>query len=620
MARRPTKTATARSPKRVTSPPVTARSIGDSLINVVAGMGTDRDKMTSTMFAFDSMDRTQLDSAYRSDWIARKVVDIPADDATREWRAWQAGATDITALETLENDLQIRSKVRSAMLRGRLYGGGALVLGVNQGKPDEPLVLDRVRKGDLKWVHVVSRYDLTSGPIEWDVESPYCGQPKYYSRSATGQPTVNVHPSRIIRFVGNEILDPTLAQGWGDSILQVVADAVRSAGTVSNVVAQLVFESKTDVVKIPEMSERIKNKEYEDRLRKRFALAGLMKSSFSTLLIDKEEEWTRLTQSFTGLPDILKMYLLIASGAADIPATRMLSQSPTGLSSTGEADLRNYYDNVASVQENDITPVLNPLDEILIRSALGARPEDLFYEWNSLWQMSDVEKATYEKSRADTFKVDVDAGLIDPVVLKRARQNQLIESGFYPGLEQIIEEVDGEFDDIDEFATPQIEEKNDPDQVTDAKPRALYVRRDVLNGEAIRAHYAGQGIDNLIPAGDMHVTIIYTLNPVDWMKAEPETWQEDERGGLLVKAGGPRLHDVFGPGGQSRAIVLMFNSSALSYRHVRLREELDASVSYQDYQPHVTLAYEGNEGLNVDSLTPWTGPIELGPEVFEDAD
>lgn len=598
----------------------------DSLVNVVTGMGTERDKAMATMFQFESMDQMQLDSAYRGDWIARKIVDIPADDATRQWRSWQADNADITAIEALEKSLKIQRQVKQALLRGRLYGGGALVLGVNQGLASDELRIDKIRRGDLRWVHVVNRYDLSIGPIEWNVESPYYGQPQYYTRTAIGQSSIQIHPSRVIRFLGNEILDLKLANGWGDSVLQVVADAVRAAGTVTNVTAQLVQESKNDIVKIPEMSERIKNSEYEDRLRKRFALANLMRSAYSILLIDKEEDWERQNAQFGGLPDILRMYMLIASGAADIPATRMLGQSPQGLSSTGESDIRNYYDRVSDEQRNEITPTITQLDEILIRSALGARPDDIFYEWNSLWQLSDKEKAELEKSKAEVYKIDVDSGLMDPVVLKEARENQLIESGLYPGLEGILEKYEGQFDDIDQYAEPPTPgNENEPTEgdnarrlaagdntrIDDARPRTLYVRRDVLNADEIRAWAKSQGFSSVLD--DLHVTVAFSRSEVDWMKVG-QTWSPSEDGKLLVPPGGPRQVEQFGGG----AVVLAFQSMDLKWRHEQIREA-GASWDFSEYTPHVTITYDAGE-LNLEDVEPYQGRIQLGPEIFEELD
>src|SRR5690554_6500465 len=96
--------------------------------------------------------------------MARKGAKIPADDATREWRSWQEENDDITASEDLDKRFNLKKKVQVAMAKARLYGGGALILGVNQGSPDQELVPERVRKGDLKFIHAVSRYEITAGP------------------------------------------------------------------------------------------------------------------------------------------------------------------------------------------------------------------------------------------------------------------------------------------------------------------------------------------------------------------------------------------------------------------------------------------------------------------------
>ena len=82
-------------------------------------------------------------------------------------------------------------------------------------------------------------------------------------------------------------------------------------------------------------------------------------------------------------PDTLNTYLQIASGAADIPATRFLGQAPGGLNASGDADIRNYYDRLGGEQTTVLMPAMSVLDEVIIRSALGSRPPEIYYEWNS---------------------------------------------------------------------------------------------------------------------------------------------------------------------------------------------------------------------------------------------
>jgi len=650
------------------------KDMTDGLQNLVTGMGTEKDKAFSTTFAFSQMNRVELDAAYRSDWIARKAVDIPVDDATREWREWQADPDEVEAIETIEKDLAIQMKVRTAMQRGRLYGGGGLVLGINDGKqPEEEVVLDDLDEGCLEFVHAVSRYELQAGEMEWDVLSPYYGEPKYYTQSGNASASLRLHPSRVVRFIGNEIPDPALAQGWGDSIIQSVYDAIIGAGSVNASLVQLIAEAKLDVIKIPGLSQNIMNPDYEARLKKRFSFANVSKSIFGILLLDKEEEWERIKAEFAGMPDVQKVFLLVACGAVDIPATRFLGQSPAGLSSTGEGDLRNYYDGVGSKQKNEVQPTLVRLDEVLIRSALGAMPSsgegdhgDIHYNWRPLWQMTPAEKATVAKTKAETFKVDVDAGLINEVVLKKAREAQLIEDGTYPGLQAIIEDFDDDPDleqaAIDEeeaarqaaemlaqggapastnpdasnaqkqIAGPQPKllasptkkppskgaKKRAPNAAVDAMvrrmqdavtPRTLYVRRDLINQKAVKAWAKKAGFKTSLT--DMHVTIAYSKEPVDWIAMGNDGWSGNEKGTLTVKAGGPRVLEKFGS-----AIVLAFASSDLSWRWRDMKDR-GASWSYDDYTPHVTITYDGGD-IDFMSLKAYDGELVFGPEIFEE--
>src|SRR5690606_22033771 len=136
---------------------------------------------------------------------------------------------------------------------------------------------------------------------------------------------------------------------------------------------------------------------------------------------------------------------------ADVPATRFLGQSPGGLNSSGDSDIRNYYDNVAGEQKNEIKPALQLLDECLIRSALGSRPDEIHYTWRSLWQMTDSEKADNALKKSQTIMNLANSMLFDPEVLSKGAMNMLIEDGIFPGLESAIDEMESEPDtDIDE--------------------------------------------------------------------------------------------------------------------------------------------------------------------------
>ena len=124
--------------------------------------------------------------------------------------------------------------------------------------------------------------------------------------------------------------------------------------------------------------------------------------------------------------------------------------------------MRNYYDRIGTEQETVIRPAFSKLDDILIRSALGSRPPEVFYNWAPLWQLDEVSEAEVALKKAQVFKIDVDTGVLDGAVLKEARQNQLIEDGTYPGIEAAIEQFGEDYQE----PTPILVQPGQIDPVT----------------------------------------------------------------------------------------------------------------------------------------------------------
>ena len=81
-----------------------------------------------------------------------------------------------------------------------------------------------------------------------------------------------------------------------------------------------------------------------------------MKSINNLVLLGDGESWARQSVDFGGLLELVRTFLQVAAGTADIPVTQLLGQSPAGLSATGDSDTRNYYDMISARQELDLRP------------------------------------------------------------------------------------------------------------------------------------------------------------------------------------------------------------------------------------------------------------------------
>jgi len=420
----------------------------DRLSNLVSGMGTGKDKSSSTRFHFTPIAPGELEAAYRSNWIARKIIDVPAFDMTRAWRAWQADEDQIEKIEATEKRLRLQAKVARAKQQARLHGGAAIYIGTADLDQSSELVPERIGRDGLLYLHVMTRWELAAQQIILDPMSPYFGEPEYYTLSAGTRGSITIHPSRVIRFIGRPVTRQLQGQErWGDSELQVVYDAVQQAGGSLQQVASLFHEAKTDIVSVPGLQQALATSEGTARVANRFAQAALIKSVHNVLLLqggdDKQaEKWETRQIEFAGFPPLLQLYLKVAAGAADIPVTRLLNDSPSGLQSTGDGDTRNYYDRLSAEQNVELTPDLERADEVLIRSALGNRPPEIHYRWNPLWQLSESEKADVAYKRAQATQIYVNTALVPEEVLGKAVRNQLQESGEYPGLEAAFDEYE----------------------------------------------------------------------------------------------------------------------------------------------------------------------------------
>ncbi|RVK56920.1 DUF1073 domain-containing protein [Sinorhizobium meliloti] len=596
--------------------------VRDSLTNMVASLGTSRDKAAANVYSMPMLTDEELLNAYRGVWLPKKIVDIPAFDSIRAWRDWQAKKPQIEAIEAEEKRLNVMGKLLETRIKARLWGGAALVIGTGDQDLTAPLDVERIGKGGLKYLTVMTRRHLTAGEIDRDPASEWYGKPKVYQLNSADGAQVEIHPSRLVIFNGSQQPDEdivtTTYAGWGDSVLLSVVDAIKQAdGTAANI-ASLVFEAKVNVIRIPDFMQNLGNAEYRAKILERYTLAATAKGINGDLLLDKEEEYEQKTASFATLPEVLMSFLQIVSGAADIPATRLLGQSPAGMNATGESDLRNYYDRLQAMQTVEMTPAMARLDECIIRSALGSRDPDIYYEWAPLWGMSEKEKAEVFKTKADAARQLVGSGTGQEIIprdaVSDALVNTFIEDGSLPGLDAAIEEYGklAEQDpDDDEVAAAAAAQQTPPGQrkpTADAAPRTLYIRRDVLNAGDIRKWAEAQGFDTV--QDGLHVTIIHTRTPMDWIKVGEDYW--GDTGKLTIAEGGPRLMERFGD-----AIVLQFASSRLTWRHEDIKR-MGAETDYPEYQPHVTITWKMPEGMDLAKVEPYRGKIDLGPEVFEE--
>ncbi|UUM21163.1 phage portal protein [Mycoavidus sp. SF9855] len=105
----------------------------DSLTNLIAGLMDGRDKMAYNQYALRKVvGREELITMYRSNWLARKIVDAPAEDMTREWLTLETkDESSKDKLEVAEKRFKLVTLLTNNLKWGRLFGGSALCISLH---------------------------------------------------------------------------------------------------------------------------------------------------------------------------------------------------------------------------------------------------------------------------------------------------------------------------------------------------------------------------------------------------------------------------------------------------------------------------------------------------------
>lgn len=416
--------------------PVTKDSFENFVANVGVGPGSNNQSQYGT-YGFNpiSNDRSLLEWMYRGSWICGKAVDAVADDMTR------AGITIDSSLDPAKTKLLLSKlkrwgvwlKLNSALKWARLYGGSIAVLLIDGQDMSTPLRLETVGKGSFRGLQVFDRWMVN--PALGDIITemgPELGNPRFYDvvAMAPGLRNQRIHYSRCIRLEGFTMpfWQKLTLNYWGCSIFEPLYDRLLAFDSTTQGIAQLTYRCYQRTMKIKGLRKIIAAADgaYQ-ALLKQVAMTRQFQTNEGITLLDGEDALEIQNYTFAGLPDVLREFAQQLSGATGIPLTRLFGQSPAGMNSTGESDMRNYYDNCSQEQELMLRNPLEMTIRVVAKSEAIELPEDFDFTFNPLWQLSAKEKAEVAEIDTRSAAAAFDAQLVDkPTALKELRKSSTI--------------------------------------------------------------------------------------------------------------------------------------------------------------------------------------------------
>lgn len=422
----------------------------DHLRNALTGTGTGRDpRMASTYALTPHLSRGEIDAAYRSSGLMRKIIQIPALDMVREWRSWRLEADQITAVEAEERRLGIRQKVREAeVLRG--LGGGAFILGL-PGNPAEPAP-ESVGMRGLAFVNVASRWSLSFERIEYDYQQPTYGEPAMW-RMAVDRGHVDLHPSRVIPFRADTAASRIGPGGeeetfWGESTVAQVLDAVKDSDMARASFAALLHKARLLRIGIPGLMDMVSTEAGSKNIANRMGILSAAESIHHAVVYDAGgdegkggEKITDAQYNFAGAKDVLNAFAEFVAAISDIPATRLLGRAPEGMNSSGDSQQKDWQKKIRARQTLELSPCMDRLDRYLLPSALGTVPDGAWYDWSPLDTPSQADEAGRFKTFAEALEKVQGMNVVPDEAFNEAAQSVLVDNGWLPALEAALARV-----------------------------------------------------------------------------------------------------------------------------------------------------------------------------------
>jgi phage-related protein (TIGR01555 family) len=368
----------------------------------------------------------QLPGILAQHWLIYKCCNMPARDAIRN-------GYEITVNDGTEIDPKVLDAMRKADLRyrmnkqmeefvtmGRVFGIRVAMFKIEFATQEEefafyeaPFNIDGIKPGSYKGIVQVDPYWITP---ELDMEagsdpaSLYFYEPTWWRVNSR-----RIHRTHLITFINGFLMDtlkPTYLYG-GVPVPQRIYERVYCAERTANEAPQLALTKRTMVQKV-DTAQAIANPQ---AFQQRAELAALYQTNYSTKFIGLEEEVQHFDTTLSDLDALIMTQYQIVAAAAGVPATKLLGTTPKGFNSTGEHEENSYHEELESLQNSDLTELLERHHMILIRSEIcpkfGIAPFVTTVTWNKTETINDLEMGALNKLKSETDLFLLQSGAIN---------------------------------------------------------------------------------------------------------------------------------------------------------------------------------------------------------------
>lgn len=397
-----------------------------SIRNAVTGFGTAKDKTTFNSVATVSpLTHRELSNLFRSSATIKRVVKVFPEDATAAWLSVAVGeGKPVDPLYEYINTIgdrqdrlprepryTIQEAFRLAAMFSRLYGNGAVLLGIaDGGESADPVNESTIQS--IRWCKPIPRNNITRNNINDPlvIRDPDSGLVSQW------------HPDRVLWFRGEEILDsddPQARQGFDDSVIQSIFNRFSSYDQGVTAAALMITEYDQAIFSVEGLAEMMNGSDSEKQsIFDRFVSLNLGRSVARAAVLDKSlESFEYQTRNYTGVDALLNALRQEWVSVSGIPSWKLFGTSTgAGLATANTAGLAARFEwagLVESWMHNHYVPPFERLVSLCFAARDCPISEPTTWEAvvNPTTTLSPLESMELQKFAAERDQINTQAGI-----------------------------------------------------------------------------------------------------------------------------------------------------------------------------------------------------------------
>ncbi len=381
----------------------------------------------------------QLAGIVAQHWLIAKVCDMPGRDAIRH--GFEITSSDGKALDPLvlaglkraDKKFKLKKNLREFINFGRVFGIRICIFAVDYGggKADDaayeaPFNIDGVRPGSYKGMIQVDPYWCSP---ELDAQaSAQSNSMHFYEPTWWLINGRRYHRSHLVIYRHGavaDILKPAYLYG-GVPVPQLIMERVYGAERTANEAPLLALTKRTVIYKVDMAQFVSKLAQGLKRVRD----WAMFWSNNGVRVIDTTEEHEQIDTSLADMDSVIMTQYQLVAAAGGVPSTKLLGTAPKGFNATGEFDESSYHEELESLQEHELTPMVERHHQLVLRSELrDVQGVDTTISWEPLDSPTAAEWAEINLKKSQTALNNVNAGALDGID-ERERLAQDRNSGY----------------------------------------------------------------------------------------------------------------------------------------------------------------------------------------------